>query len=82
MTDASGSPDGRTYGAEPHTLSGHYREAERLAAEARSYEVLPDNHHVQAGQLAQVHALLALIDAVREQTQELTAPIETPERDL
>ena len=59
----------------------HYREAERLAGKAAEYEGLPSNHHVQLGQLSQVHALLALFDAVREQTQALTTPAETPERD-
>lgn len=41
----------------------HYREAERLAAQAEDYEGLPGNHHVQLGQIAQVHALLALAAA-------------------
>ena len=42
------------------TGPGHYREAERLAGIASGYDGQPSNHHVQAGQLAQVHALLAL----------------------
>jgi hypothetical protein len=37
----------------------HYAEAERLAKKAADYEGLPSNHHVQLGQLAQVHATLA-----------------------
>jgi hypothetical protein len=43
----------------------HYREAERLAQWAGDYEegAQPDTVHVQAGQLAQVHALLALTAA-------------------
>lgn len=79
--DGFDSPDGRTYSAEREPAPDHYREAERLAAEARSYEGLPSNHHVQVGQLAQVHAVLALADAIREQTRALTTPVETPERD-
>ena len=43
----------------------HYREAERMAQWAGDYdeEAQPDNAHIQAGQLAQVHALLAVAAA-------------------
>jgi hypothetical protein len=37
----------------------HYREAERLAVSAADYAGLPSNAHIQDGQLAQAHALLA-----------------------
>jgi hypothetical protein len=38
----------------------HYAEAERLARDALTYEGLPSNAHIQLGQVAQVHAMLAL----------------------
>ena len=41
----------------------HYREAERLAKLASDYEGLPGSHHIQVGQVAQVHAALALAAA-------------------
>ena len=41
----------------------HYREAERLTEIARGYTKQPESHHIQMGQLAQVHALLALAAA-------------------
>jgi hypothetical protein len=41
----------------------HYREAERLAKLASDYDGLPNNHHIQAGQLSQAHATLALAAA-------------------
>jgi len=41
----------------------HFRIAERFAMAAADYEGELRNHHVQAGQLAQVHALLALTAA-------------------
>jgi hypothetical protein len=41
----------------------HYREAERLAKLAGDYDGLPNNHHIQAGQLSQAHATLALTEA-------------------
>lgn len=46
----------------------HYREAERLARWAGDYEeeAQPDTAHVQAGQLAQVHAMLAAAAATAE----------------
>lgn len=44
----------------------HYLEAERLTAQASAYEGLPNNAHIQDGQLAQVHATLALAAATIE----------------
>ena len=41
----------------------HYREAEQLLDFAGTYEGLPSNTHVQAAQLAQAHATLALAAA-------------------
>ncbi len=43
----------------------HYREAERLAQWAGGYpeDEQPDNAHIQAAQIAQVHATLALAAA-------------------
>ena len=41
----------------------HFREAERLAKQALDYEGLPNNSHIQIGQVAQVHATLALAAA-------------------
>lgn len=44
----------------------HYRQAEVMAAAALEYKDetdQPETHHVQLGQLAQVHAILALAAA-------------------
>jgi hypothetical protein len=46
----------------------HYREAERMLASARNYDGQPSTHHVQFGQLAQVHAALALAAATAMST--------------
>jgi len=48
------------------TGAEHYRQAEVMAAAALEYKDQtdqPETHHVQLGQLAQVHALLALAAA-------------------
>ena len=41
----------------------HYRQAEAMAIAALDYDGQPETHHVQLGQLAQVHAMLALAAA-------------------
>lgn len=41
----------------------HYKEAERLARMAASYDGQPSDHHIQAAQRGQLHATLALAAA-------------------